>query len=376
LRRDLVSAAVGRASLRHFPWHLFLAMLVLTGVGAAFIYSSHSWQLAQRHLAFAGLGCVAFLALALLDYHHLASLAAPLYALCLASLAGLFVLGISLNYARRWYDLGFFHAQPSEPMKYVLVILLADYYRFRRRPDRASDVLVPLALTGVPLVLVVLQPDMGTAMTFAPVFLVVAYLAGVPLRNLLLLVLAGAVLVLGAWFTPGVMKDYQRSRVISFIDPGADPDSAAAYNAQQATMAVAAGGLGGQGWGQGVLTRLRRIPEQYADFIFAVIAEEWGFARVTALIVLYLGVMVLLALIARGSGDAFGRLLVGGVLTIFAVQTFLHMAVSLRLAPITGLTLPLVSYGGSSLLSVYAGLGMAASVRMHRSTDFGHEEGP
>jgi len=374
LRRDLFSAAVGGASLRRFPWHLFLAMLVLTGVGAAFIYSSHSWQLAQRHLAFAGLGCVAFLALALLDYHHLASLAAPLYALCLASLAGLFVLGISLNYARRWYNLGFFHAQPSEPMKYVLVILLADYYRFRRRPDRASDVLVPLALTGVPLVLVVLQPDMGTAMTFAPVFLVVAYLAGVPLRNLLLLVLAGAVLVLGAWFTPGVMKDYQRSRVISFIDPGANPDSAAAYNAQQATMAVAAGGLGGQGWGQGVLTRLRRIPEQYADFIFAVIAEEWGFARVTALIVLYLGVMVLLALIARGSRDAFGRLLVGGVLTIFAVQTFLHMAVSLRLAPITGLTLPLVSYGGSSLLSVYAGFGMAASVRVHRSTDFGHEE--
>ena len=374
MRRDLFSAAVGGASLRRFPWHLFLAMLVLTGVGAAFIYSSHSWQLAQRHLAFAGLGCVAFLALALLDYHHLASLAAPLYALCLASLAGLFVLGISLNYARRWYNLGFFHAQPSEPMKYVLVILLADYYRFRRRPDRASDVLVPLALTGVPLVLVVLQPDMGTAMTFAPVFLVVAYLAGVPLRNLLLLVLAGAVLVLGAWFTPGVMKDYQRSRVISFIDPGANPDSAAAYNAQQATMAVAAGGLGGQGWGQGVLTRLRRIPEQYADFIFAVIAEEWGFARVTALIVLYLGVMVLLALIARGSRDAFGRLLVGGVLTIFAVQSFLLMAVSLRLAPITGLTLPLVSYGGSSLLSVYAGFGMAASVRVHRSTDFGHEE--
>jgi rod shape determining protein RodA len=352
------------------PWHLLLLAVLLSGIGAAFIRSSHSALFAQKHLVFAGAGCIVFMALAFLDYRHLSNAAPLLYAAGLGSLAALFVLGVTVNYARSWFDLGFVSVQPAEPMKYVLAIVLADYFGTRRRVDRLRDLLPPLVLAGAPTLLIMAQPDLGTALVMVPVFLGVAFLAGAPVRNLVIVVAAGCVLLVAAWFTPGLLKDYQRSRLLSFVDPARNPDSPAAYNAEQATMAVSAGGLTGQGWGQGVLTHLGRIPEQYADFIFPVIAEEWGFMRTAPLVCLYLLIAVLLARAARATWDPFGRLLIGGVLTIFVVQSLLHIAISLRLAPITGLTLPFVSYGGSSLVSTFAGFGLVASVRVHRSVEF------
>jgi rod shape determining protein RodA len=370
----LLSRAVGRVFMRRMPWALLLGALVLSGVGAAFIRSSHSAALAQKHVIFAGAGCVAFFTLALFDYRHLTGLALPLYAVGVGALTALFVLGIRLNYARRWFDLGFFHVQPSEPMKYVMVIVLAEVFRLREEAQRLRDLVPPLVLTGVPVLLIVLQPDLGTALIFVPLLFVMAFLGGVPLRKLVMLGLAGLVLVAGAWFTPGVLKDYQRERILTLVDPASNPESDAAYNAEQATMAISAGGWKGQGWGQGVLTRLGRIPEQYADFIFPVIAEEWGFVRTAPLIGVYVLMTALMAHLAAVTREPFGRLLIGGVLTLFAVQAFLHVAVSLRLAPITGLTLPLVSYGGSSLVSTYAGFGLVASVRLRRSVVFKDEE--
>ncbi len=368
-----IRSLVGRPDLRRFPWLLLIGALVLSGVGVAFIRSSHSAGLAMKHLAFTGIGLGAFALIGLVDYRRLAGLALPLYVAGLASLVALFAMGVTLNYARRWFDLGPVHVQPAEPIKYVLVLVLADYFCVRHRVGRLRDLLPPLVLTCAPMLLIALQPDLGTALTLAPVFVAIAFLAGVPLRNLALLALAGCVLVAGAWFTPGVLKDYQRDRILGLVHPGGDPHSHAAYNAEQAMLAIRAGGLAGQGWGQGVLTRLGRIPEQYADFIFPVIAEEWGFARTALLLGLYVAMMVLLGLAARGTPDGFGRLIVGGVLALFAFQTFLHVAISLRLAPITGLTLPLVSYGGSSLVSTYAGFGLVASVRMHRERDFSED---
>jgi rod shape determining protein RodA len=201
-------------------------------------------------------------------------------------------------------------------------------------------------------------------MLFLPVFFGVAFLAGVPFRNLALVAAAGCVLLVGAWLTPGVLHDYQKRRLTAFINPGANPHSAAAYNARQATLAVAGGGWTGQGWGEGVLNRMRRIPERHTDFIFPVIAEEWGFVRSTAFIAFYLLLLGLIARIAWDTHGQFGRLLVGGILTLLAVQGLLHLAISLRLAPITGLTLPFISYGGSSLVVSMAGLGLVAGVRI------------
>ncbi len=372
--RKLIKAYAGRVFWRKMPWPLLPAAVLLTLVGVAFIYSSASRSLALKHLAFGGLGVVVFFGLALFDYRRLAGVTLPLYLLAILGLLGLWTpLGVTVNNARRWYDLGLFHVQPSEPMKLLLVVALADYFHDRQRWDRLRGLLPPLLLTLVPMVLIALQPDLGTALMLVPAFVVMAFLGGVRVRNLLLLAAAGCALVGALWFTPGVLKDYQRERLISFVRPGANPESNAAYNAEQAMLAICAGGAAGQGWGRGVLNRLGRVPERHTDFIFPVVAEEWGFVRTAPLMVLYLLVIGYLALLAVRTEEPLGRLLIGGVLCIFGVQSLLHMAISLRLAPITGLTLPLVSYGGSSLITNYAALGLVAGVRMHRSAMFGAE---
>jgi rod shape determining protein RodA len=254
-------------------------------------------------------------------------------------------------------------------MKYVLVIALAHYFSFRDRLDRFRDALPALALTGLPMLLIMKEPDFGTSLVLVPVFGIMAFLAGIRVRHLAVIALAGCLLMAFAWFTPGILHDYQRGRVIAFIDPSSDPDSVAAYNAEQATMAIRSGGLRGQGWGRGVLNRLGRVPERYADFIFPVIAEEWGFWRTALLMAGYWVFACMIALVALNARDPMGRLLASGVLTLFVIQSLLHMAISLRLAPITGLTLPLVSYGGSSLMSTFAGLGLVASVATHPAED-------
>ncbi len=364
----------GRVFPKRMPWHVLALALALTCIGAAFIRSAHSAAYAYRHLVFAGIGCAAFVGLSFLDYRHLRGIALLLYGAGMLALAGLPLFGVVVNNARRWYDLGLFHAQPSEPMKYLLVIALADYFRLRPRRDRLRDMLAPLALTVVPMLLIAIEPDFGTALIFAPVVFGMAFLGGVKVRNLAILAAGGCLLLAAVWLTPGALRDYQRERVMSFVDPGRNPDTSAAYNARQATIAISAGGLRGQGWGQGVLNRLGRVPERHTDFIFPVIAEEWGFVRTAGVIFLYLLLVFLLARLARATREPFGRLLIGGVMIVFAVQSLLHMAISLRLAPITGLTLPLISYGGSSLVSTYAGLGLAASVRMHRSVGFEGDE--
>ncbi len=372
--RSLARSLTGRPQWRRLPWALLLVALGLTGVGAAFIWSAHSRALALKHLAFAGIGCSVFAAIAALDYRHLRGVALPLYLLGLLALVGLWSpLGVTVNNARRWYDLGLFHAQPSEPMKLLLVIALADYFRFPAHRRKLRVLVVPAVLTAVPMALIALEPDFGTALMLVPVFFGVAFLGGARIRNLLLLVGAGLGLLLVAWFTPGVLKPYQRDRITAFFDPGAHAQSSAAYNAEQAMLAICAGGPAGQGWGRGVLNRLGRVPERHTDFIFPVVAEEWGFARTAPVLLAYLVLAVLLARCALDTEEPFGRLLAGGVLCVFASQALLHMAISLRLAPITGLTLPLASYGGSSLVASYAGFGLAASVRLHPSVVFAEE---
>ena len=354
-------------SLKRLPWVLLGGALLLALIGALFIASTRSAAVAERQIIFLALGIAVFFGVALLDYRQLPACSVVLYAGGLFALALLPILGKPVNNAWRWYDLGPIRAQPSEPMKYVMVLALATYFRYSTRRDRIRDLAPPLILTLAPVMLVAIQPDLGSAMLFVPTFLVMAFLAGVPVRNLALLILAAALLAAAAWLTPGLIKDYQRQRLTSFIDPDLDPGSFASEHARAATRAVRSGGVLGKGWGQG--RQSRRVPECHTDFIFPVVAEEWGFIPTTALIVLYLLVVVLLAGIAGRASDPYGALIAGGVMSVFASQALLHMAVSLRLAPITGLTLPLVSYGGSSLVSTLGGLALAASVAMRKTTD-------
>jgi rod shape determining protein RodA len=369
-RMGFIRSWTGAFELKRMPWTLLGAAVVMSLIGVLFITSAHSAALAGRQLTFLIAAVIGFFVVAFMDYHHLASLSPALYAAGCVALAMLPLFGVLVNNARRWYDLGPVRMQPSEPMKYVTVIALATYFSCTARRERLRDLIIPLLLVAPPILLIVSQPDLGSAMILPPLFLGMAFLSGVPIRNIALVIGIGAALAVVMWFTPGALHQYQKDRLLSFVDPESRPELSASYNARQATLAVTAGGPMGQGWGQGRMNLLRRVPERHTDFIFPVIAEEWGFFRCTCVILLYVMMFALMARIAIGTEDMFGRMLVGGVLIVFAFQSFLHIAISLRLAPITGLTLPLISYGGSSLVSTFAGLGLVASVATHGSRPF------
>lgn len=349
---------------------MLLLALGLVAVGALFITSAHSYALARKQVIYAGLGLLVFVVAAFFNYRHLANLSVFLYIIGLASLALLPVFGTGPG-AQRWYDFGAFNVQPSEPMKLAAVLALADYLSWRKQPAFVDGVLPALAIAAVPACLIAIQPDLGTAMLFAPLFVVVVFLAGVRLRHLLLLAMAGIVLACGAWFTPGVLEDYQKKRIKGFLYPESMPRSSAVYNAREATLAISSGGWYGRGWGEGRLSQLGRIPESHTDFIFAVVAEEWGFVGSAAVIAGFLVLMGSLCRVTAMARDRFGRLLSGGITALLATQILLHLAIALRLAPITGLTLPLVSYGGSSMVTTFAGLGLVANVAMRKSIVFG-----
>lgn len=356
----------GRMEWRSLPWPLLVGALSLNGVGAAFIWSTVSFGMAAMHMASGLVGAAIFLVVGLFDYRRLSGLTFVLYLLGLVALVGVWSpLGITINNARRWYDFGLFHLQPSEPVKVLLVLALADYFQLRRRWDDLRGLAPPILMTAAPMLLIAAQPDVGTALVLAPLFAGLAFLGGVRVRNLALLAAAGLALVALVWFTPGALKPYQKRRVVGFVRPEAVPDSAAAYNAEQATRAIADGGKQGTGWGKGHLNRLRRLPERHTDFIFPVIAEEWGFVRTAPVVLLYVLMTVYLGVLASRTADPFGRLIIGGIMLLFGFQGFLNMAIALRLAPITGLTLPLVSWGRSSLMSTYFAFGLVTAVCTH-----------
>jgi rod shape determining protein RodA len=356
---------IGPFNFKHFPWGLAVASLLLSGLGCFFITSAASSALALRHAIFAGLGVALFAIFAVIDYHHLASLAAPLYALGLTLLLFLPLLGAEINNATRWYDLGVIHLQPSEPVKISVILVLATYYSCKGASHLWRDILLPLFLCIIPSVLIIIQPDLGTAILILSLFFVMAFLAEIPWKYFLYTTAAAVIILVASWSTPGVIRDYQKQRLLSFIDPASQPNSPAAYNARQTTLAISGGGLSGQGWGRGQLTQLRRIPERHTDFIFPVIAEEWGFYRTSAVVLFYTFFLVMIGWTAVKAKDKLGELLAGGIFSLFTIQGFLHIAISLRLAPITGLTLPLVSYGGSSIVVSFVLLGIIASIMTH-----------
>jgi rod shape determining protein RodA len=365
----LIRQAVGEPRWRRLPWHLLLPALCITAVGGLFIWSAEGAEWARKHAVFAAVGVVLFAGVTLLDYRRLRMAAVPLYVAGIAALVGLFFFGSDFNNATRWYRLGPVSVQPSEPMKFLVILLLAVYFAGARRCDRLRDLALPLGIVGLPMLLIARQPDLGTALIMLPAFLAIAWLAGTRTRTLALLVTAGCVLMVAAWFSP-VLKDYQRRRVIAFVQPEKVAGTNAAAHHRQVIRAIRAGGLDGEGWGRGVLNRRGMISERHTDFIFVVIAEEWGLWRTGAFVLVYLLMIGVLVLMTAMAHNPFGRLLAGGVTAMIAFQALLNMAIAVRLAPITGLTLPLVSYGGSSLVTTWAALGLVASVHLHPRRDW------
>jgi rod shape determining protein RodA len=269
--------------------------------------------------------------------------------------------------AQRWLDLGFFNLQPSEFAKATLALVLAKLLGESRRPALSNNELfTAVVLTAVPLVLIVRQPDLGTAVTLLPILLVTTFAAGLPLKYLGALAIVGALAAPVAW--QFALKDYQKERIETFLDPEQDPRGAG-YQQIQARITVGSGGVWGKGFRQGTQGQLRFLPVAHNDFIFSVLAEEQGFVGVIVVLGLYLFVIMRALETAKLAKDRLGAYLVLGVLATFTFQVIYNITMSAGLAPVKGLTLPLMSYGGSSLIATLAAFGLILNVRMRRFTN-------
>jgi rod shape determining protein RodA len=369
------------SAVRRVDWTLLLAVLALCAFGAALVWSAtrqaaldsggDPTAFLKKHCLNVAIGLVLAVVASVFDYRMLRAYAPALYLLSLAGLvAVLSPLGSTINGSHSWIVLpAGFSIQPSELAKVALVVGMAMLLSEKRDAEdtpRDVDVVMTLAFAAVPLALVMLQPDLGTALVVSAIVLGVVAVSGAPLRWVVGLVV-GAALIAVVAVQSGLLKDYQLDRFRAFYDPTADPKGAG-YNVRQAQIAIGSGGLDGQGLFHGAQTQGKFVPAQQTDFIFTVAGEELGFVG-AAMIVALLGLVLWRAgRIAMRAEDLFGRLVATGVVCWFAFQSFENIGMTLGIMPVTGVPLPFVSYGGSSMFANMLAVGLLMNVHMRRYT--------
>ncbi|HEY5412019.1 MAG TPA: rod shape-determining protein RodA [Caulobacteraceae bacterium] len=352
-------------------WMLCGLLCLLAGAGGLMLYSidGSKWTpWAADHLIRYGIFFVMMIVLALVDLRVWFGLAYPLYAIGLMLLLGVELVGdISLG-AKRWLAVGTTKFQPSEIMKIGLVLGLARFYHAASAEDARLSwkLLIPLAMIAMPALLVAHQPDLGTAILLTATGLSVMFMAGLSLRLIAVGVVGVAAAAPAAFLF--VLHDYQRQRLTTFLHPQTDP-SGAGYHTLQAKIALGSGGLLGKGYGLGSQSQLNFLPEKQTDFIFASLAEEFGFVGCFSMLALYAAVVIISLRIASISHSHFGRLAAGGITATFAIYVLINAAMVMGLAPVVGVPMPLLSYGGTIMLSVMVGFGLVQSVRVHRYTE-------
>jgi rod shape determining protein RodA len=356
----------------HIDWALLISILALCALGVVMIYSTTSdptrgvsrMYITQLYAIVIGLGAMVFMLT--IDYRAFTDKSHLIYIAMIAALLYVMFFGMVQMGARRWIPLKVFNLQPSEFAKVGVALVLAKFFGENRGAPSWGDLAIGGALTLVPLALIAKEPDLGTAVTLLPVFIAVAYLAGMQMRILGILALCAALAAPIAW--KFALKDYQKSRISTFLDPSQDAKGAG-YQQIQARITVGSGGLTGKGFRQGTQGQLRFLPVAHNDFIFSVLAEEQGFAGVLVALGLYLFVILRALEAARLAKDRLGSYLVLGVLASFTFQVVYNITMSAGLAPVKGLTLPLMSYGGSSMIATLAAFGLVLNVRMRRFTN-------
>mgnify|MGYP001618136726 FL=1 len=347
-------------------WPLLLIPLALSLLGVLTMHPfGEAASLAPRQLIWIGGAAFVFLVCSALDMRFIRRTPVIIsgYAIVIALLGLLLVATHAIQGAKSWFDLGAFSLQPADPAKLVYIALLAKY--FSRRHMEIGDfrhVLISGLYASIPIVLLLLQPDLGTAIILSAVWFGMILVSGISKKHLLV-ILAGGVIA-GAALWTFALHDYQRTRIVSFLNPASDI-TGAGYNAYQATIAVGSGELMGKGIGYGTQSKLRFLPEYETDFIFAAYAEEWGFVGVTIVLILYALLLLRLLSIARRSATNFDAFFTIGIVLVLLAHIFIHVGINLGLLPVTGTTIPFMSYGGSHLLMEYAGLGIVASLARH-----------
>jgi rod shape determining protein RodA len=358
---------------RNFDWTLLLVVLVLCAIGVSMVYSATAntvdlFDLWLRQLIFIGLGLVALFAIAFFDYRHLQLFAPLAYVVLAVSLVAVSLFGTTQGTgSQRWVNVGGTLVQPTESGKFLLIIFFAWYLSwYRQYMNGLPYLLIALALLLGPLYLIYEQPDLGTTLNFAFLGGALILISGIPYWQVGLLAggVAAAVPVLY-----GTMHGYMLQRIEIFLNP--ESNRAATYNIEQALIAIGGGGWLGQGWALGSQNQLHFLRVRHTDFIFSVMAEELGLIGTCIVTVLLLFVIWRILNIADMAQDPFGRLLAVGVAALIFFQTVVSVGMNLNLLPVTGLPLPFVSYGGSSLVSMMFAVGLAQSVVMrHRKIEF------
>lgn len=387
-QRPAVLRAFARDSvLWRLDWPLLMSVLVLCAASLLLVWSATRTQLlesgadphhfAKRQGLFAGLGVLFAVGATSFDYRLLRAFAPLLYAAsCFLLLVVLTPLGVAINGAKSWLGLpGGFALQPSEFAKVALVLLLAmvlGEIRDGENHPRDRDVVQALALAAVPMGLILIQPDLGTGLVFGAIVLGMIAVSGAPRRWLFGMVAGVAAAAAGLIYFQ-VLEPYQLARFTAFANPEGAPE-AVTYSAEQARLAIGSGGVLGKGLANGSLTNGQFVPEQQSDFIFTVVGEEFGFVG-CAVIVALIGMVLWRGLrIAAAAEDAFGLLIAGGIVCWFGFQAFQNMGMTVGLMPVTGLPLPFVSYGGSSMMANLLAVGLLQSIHLSSNRRGGHGE--
>ncbi|MDI6624908.1 MAG: rod shape-determining protein RodA [Brevundimonas sp.] len=372
--RDRISTKI-----TELDWRLVSLLCVVAAVGAAMLYSiaGGQWQpWAADHLIRFGVLLVIMLGLAMVHPKWWFRGAYPLYALLLVMVLMIEFtpLGYVAGGARNWLNLGVIRIQPAEFMKLGLVLALARWYHNHSAQDArwSWKLLIPAGMIGVPFILVAKQPDLGSAMIIGLTGGAVMFLAGLSWR-VLAAGAAAAVAVIPPFVMFG-MHDYQRNRVLTFMNPEADP-SGTGYNIIQSKIALGSGGLLGKGYGLGSQSQLEFLPERHTDFIFSTVAEEFGFVGSFTVLACYVAIILISLRIASLAHSHFGRIAAAGMTAFFALFVLINGAMVMGLAPVVGVPMPLLSYGGSSMMTVMIGFGLILSTRVHRYAELPKGQG-
>ncbi len=376
LRKEL------RSPLRYADYSLGLVAVVLAAIGVALNYSA-TWRIlefngqdpatfAKRQILFVAIGIVVMLAATFLDYRLYKDFANSAYLVVMLALVGVLFFGVERNGARAWYELPgqTFQIQPAEFAKVAVIVALAAFVANQGGHLRLVTLSNAYLMLAVPLVLIYLQPDLGTMLVFVAIGMGVLLVAGAQLKHIFVTSLIGVVVVVAMFNSdnlggPALLRQTQEQRLTAFLDPGFDVQGAS-YNINQSQIAIGAGGLRGQGWLQGTQTNLNLVPEQETDFIFTALGEEFGFVGVSVLLLLYAYMLARIWFIARASNDLFGAFACVGALSMLTFQIFQNIGMTMGIMPITGIPLPFLSHGGSSTLVAFGLVGLVINVSARR----------
>jgi rod shape determining protein RodA len=358
---------------------ILIAAILIAVIGILSIYSSASrkegelWEtLCQRQMIWVVLGLLAFWFFSKFNYRRLWDWTYFIYAIVVFLLLLVFILGIVRLGAQRWLKLAWFNFQPSETAKLITIMFLAKYFSMKSADDvalKASKfglwraLILPFVFVAIPMFLIIEQPDLGSGAIVFMIFFIMLYLSNVKLRFIIIFLAILAFLVPVGW---NFLREYQRDRIMVFLNPNVDP-LGAGYTVIQSKIAIGSGGFFGKGWLSGTQSQLKFLPESHTDFIFATFSEEWGFLGAMVLLGLYFFIIQQGIRTAERTSDHYGKLLALGITLMFCMQICVNIAMNMGLAPVVGLPLPLMSYGGSSVIVSFIALGILSNVSKTRA---------